>query len=193
MTRPTKQWIFDQLTALHTHYSARNMAFDNDDSYYELMFRDNLGLPEEYKEEGIVLPTSRDIVDAGTNHISTVFARFLRPMRGTGKIAQEQAEMLRKFDTAMFYRTKIESEISPWRSASKHGCLYGMWCFESLYDPSKLPDEPEQEKGESDDDFADRMDIYNGELYDALPIGYPDSINCEHLHIICSLTYNHME
>jgi len=78
--------------------------------------------------------------------------------------------MLRKFDVAMFYRTKIESSISPWREASKHGCIYGMWCIESLYDPDKLPDEPERQKGESDIEFADRMDIYNGELYDILPI-----------------------
>lgn len=171
MPRPTKQWIFDQLTSLHTHYSQRNIAFDLDDTYYELLFRDKLGLPEEYKDDAVVLPTARDIVDAGTNHVSTVFARFSRPMRGIGVEAVEQAEMLRKFDTAMFYRTKIESSISPWRVASRHGCTYGMWCFESLYDPNKLPDEPEHQAGESDKDFADRMSIYNGELYDALPIG----------------------
>ena len=170
MAKPTKQFIFDQLNSLHTLYSARNIAFDLDDTYYELLFRDKLGLPEEYKEDGVVLPTARDIVDAGTNHVSTVFARFLRPMRGTGPEAATQAEMLRKFDTAMFYRTKIESSISPWRVASRHGCTYGMWCLESLYNPDKLPDEPERERGESDTDFADRMDIYNGELYDALPI-----------------------
>lgn len=171
MARPTKAWIFDQLTSLRTLYSQRNIAFDLDDMYYELLFRDQLGLPEEYKEDGCVLPTARDIVDAGTNHVSTVFARFLRPMRGTGPEAVAQAEMLRKFDTAMFYRTKIESSISPWRTAARHGCTYGMWCFESLYNPDRLPDEPEREKGETDEDFEARMDIYNGELYDALPIG----------------------
>lgn len=170
MARPTKQWIFDQLTSLKTLYSARNIAFDLDDTYYELLFRDKLGLPEEYKEDGIVLPTARDIVDAGTNHVSTIFARFLRPMRGTGREAMEQAEMLRKFDAAMFYRTKMESSVSPWRTAGKHGCTYGMWCFESLYDPDRVPDEPERESGESEEDFQERMDIYNGELYDALPI-----------------------
>ncbi len=170
MARPTKQWIFEQLGSLRSHYSARNIAFDMDDIYYELLFRDQLGLPEEYKEDGVVLPTARDIVDAGTNHVSTIFARFMRPRRGDGPEAIAQAEMLRKFDTAMFYRTKIESSISPWRVASRHGCTYGMWCFESLYDPDKLPDEPEHESGESDVDFADRMDTYNGELYDALPI-----------------------
>uniref|UniRef100_A0A6M3J5C4 Portal protein n=1 Tax=viral metagenome TaxID=1070528 RepID=A0A6M3J5C4_9ZZZZ len=168
--KPTKQWIQDQLQSLHTHYSARNMAFNLDDVYYELLFRDQLGLPEEYKEDGVVLPTARDIVDAGTNHVSTVYARFMRPSRGVGKDATDQAEMLRKFDTAMFYRTKMESDISPWRNASKHGCQYGMWCFESLYNPDKLPEEPEQRDGESDMDFQERMDIYNGELYDALPI-----------------------
>ncbi len=168
--KPTKKWIFDQLTSLKTLYSARNIQFDLDDLYYELLFRDQLGLPQEYVEEGVVLPTARDIVDAGTNHVSTIFARFSRPMRGMDSEAIEQAEMLRKFDTAMFYRTKIESSISPWRVASRHGCTYGMWCLESLYDPNKVPDEPEQRAGESDRDFDERMDIYNGELYDALPI-----------------------
>ncbi len=170
MARPTKQWIFGQLESLHTLYSARNIAFDLDDLYYELLFRDKLGLPEEYKELGCVLPTARDIVDAGTNHVATIYAKFIRPMRGDGPEAVAQAEMLRKFDTAMFYRTKIEASISPWRVASRHGCTYGMWCFESLYNPDKVPDEPEQEKGESDSEFAEKMDIYNGELYDALPI-----------------------
>jgi hypothetical protein len=78
--------------------------------------------------------------------------------------------MLRKFDTAMFYRTKIESDMSPWRVAAKHGCEYGMWCFETVYDPNKMPDEPEQQDGESDSDFEARKDRYTGELYDALPI-----------------------
>ncbi len=169
-SKPTKQWIQDQLVSLKTHYSARNIAFGLDDKYYELLFRDDLGLPEEYKEEGIVLPTARDIVDAGANHVSTVYARFIRPARGLGKESGEQAEMLRKFDMAMFYRTKMESGVSPWRIASKHGCQYGMWCFESLYNPDKLPDEPEKRDGESAEDFQVRMDIYNGELYDALPI-----------------------
>ncbi|KKL58869.1 hypothetical protein LCGC14_2221050, partial [marine sediment metagenome] len=170
MARPTKAWIFEQLTNLRTHYGPRNTAFDLDDTYYELLFRDKLGLPEEYKEDGIVLPTARDIIDAGTNHVSTIFARFLRPMRGMGQEAHDQAEMLRKFDTAMFYRTKMEAAISPWRVAARHGCTYGMWCFESLFNPRKVPDEPEKEAGESDAEFADRIDIYNGELYDALPI-----------------------
>ena len=138
-SRLTKSGIMDKLSDLKTLYSARNMAFDVDDQYYELQFRDRLGLPEEYKEDGIVLPTARDIVDAGTNHISTVHARFIRPIRGTGKEAAAQAEMLRKFDTAMFYRTKIESEVSPWRTAAKHGCIYGMWCFETLYDQIECP------------------------------------------------------
>jgi hypothetical protein len=171
MEKPTKKFIFDRLAELHTLYSRRNILFDLDDLYYELLFRDKLGLPEEYKDDGVVLPTARDIIDAGTNHISTVYARFFRPMRGTDTAAKEQAEMLRKFDTAMFYRTKIESDTSQWRVAAKHGCIYGMWCFESLYDESKVPDEPEQEANESEEDFKLRMDIYNGELYDVLPIG----------------------
>ena len=169
-TKPTKKMIMDRLAELRTYYSRRNILFDKDDQYYELLFRDELGLPEEYKEDGIVLPTTRDIVDAGTNHISTVYARFIRPMRGTGPVAAEQAEMLRKFDTAMFYRTKVESDISPWRVAAKHGCEYGMWCLESVYDPDKMPDEPEQREDESDKEFEERTDRYTGELYDALPI-----------------------
>jgi len=160
----------NKLNDLHMHYSARNTSFDSDDKYYELLFRDDLGLPEEYKEDGVVLPTARDIVDAGTNHVATVYARFYRPIRGTDQVARDQAEMLRKFDTAMFYRTKIDSNISPWRTSAKHGCVYGMWCLESLYNPDIVPDMPEQEKGESDEDFQERMDIYNGEIYDILPI-----------------------
>lgn len=170
MSRPTKKFIMDRMTDLRTFYSMRNTNFGLDDTYYELLFRDKLGLPEEYKDEGVVLPTARDVVDAGTNHVSTVYARFLRPIRGTDQEAKEQAEMLRKFDTGMFYRTKIDAETSPWRAASKHGCLYGMWCFETLYDPDKIPEEPEHKDGETDSEFKDRMDIYNGELLDIIPI-----------------------
>ncbi len=170
MEKPTKKYIFDRLTELKTYYSQRDTNFDLDDTYYELLFRDDLGLPEEYKEDGIVLPTARDIVDAGTNHLSTVYARFFRPVRTPGQIGIDQAEMLRKFDAGMFYRTKMDSSISPWRTAGKHGCTYGMWCFGTFYDESSVPDEPEKEDGETDAEFEERMDIYNGELHDSVPI-----------------------
>lgn len=170
MVKPTKKLIFSRLQELKTHYSARNINFALDDQYYELLFRDKLGLPEEYKEDGVVLPTARDVVDAGTNHVTTIYARFFRPMRGVDQAAKEQAEMLRKFDVGMFYRTKMEAESSPWHIAGKHGCLYGMWCFEINYDPSKVPDEPERMEDESDEDFAKRMAIYDAELYDTVPI-----------------------
>lgn len=169
-SKPTKEKIFQWLKDLQSVYSARNIQFNEDNKYYELGFRDSLGLPQEYKTDGVVLPTARDIVDAGANHISTVYARFYRPQRGTGKVAEDQAEMLRKFDTAMFYRTKMVAGSSPWRIAAKHGMTHGMWCFEILYDSSRVPEEPERESGESELHFKDRLDTYNGELMDALPI-----------------------
>lgn len=165
----TKEKIFKLLAELKTHYSARNINFDLDDKYYELLFRDDLGLPEEYKDDGVVLPTARDIVDAGTNHLSTVYARFFRPIKGTSKADIEQAEMLRKFDTGLFYRTKMEASVSPWRLAAQHGCEYGMWCFETVYDPMRVPDEPE--KGdEGDEEWEKRLAIYRGEVHDCIPI-----------------------
>ncbi|MBM3302968.1 MAG: hypothetical protein FJY85_23855, partial [Deltaproteobacteria bacterium] len=38
-------------------------AFQEDDKYYELDFLANLGLPKEYENDGVVLPTARDIID----------------------------------------------------------------------------------------------------------------------------------
>ena len=163
--RPTKDLITSRLSDLKSHYSQRNVNFDLDDKYYELQFRDDLGLPEEYKKDGLVLPTSRDIVDAGASHISTAYARFFRPLRGSSVEAREQAEMLRKLDTGLFYRTKTDHPISPWIVAAKHGCLYGMWCFEVVYDPYS-PDEPE----EGSDNYEEQLSSYNQSKHDHLCI-----------------------
>jgi hypothetical protein len=184
MAKLTPETVTDRISTAIFNNSARNTAFDLDLTYYELEFIKELGLPVEYESDGAVLPTARDIVDAGCDHISTAYAKFYRPCLGVDDKARHQAEMLRKFDSGMFYMTKMDSPISPWRDADKHAFLHGMWCFETLYDPYKGGEEPIMDDGEGDSEFNKRKKLWKSEKDLYVPISiravhpkniYPDT------------------
>jgi len=167
----TKKEVMDMANEYSNKiYPKRNANFDLDDKFYELKFLADLKLPEQVKQYGVVLPTARDLVDAGANYLSTSYCKFYRPLRGDDDKSHKQAEMLRQFDMAMFYRTKSDSTISPWRTANKHAFMHGMWVWETLYDPEAIPDPPKREENETEYDFAKRVMIYDGERHDRLPI-----------------------
>ena len=64
------------VTALeYEPYSEIQTKFEEDERFYELNFQDLLQLPDEYRRQGIVLPTARDMVDTYVDHIDISNAR----------------------------------------------------------------------------------------------------------------------
>ncbi len=135
--------ILDLTSRLEDLYSALQTEYVMDEEFYELDFGGRLDLPIEFKNEGIVLPTARDMVDTFVDNIDIANARVKVPAIGSGKSVKERAEMMRKFYLGILYRTNVESDVSPWHVAAKHAAKHGMACLKSVYDKERLENQPE--------------------------------------------------
>lgn len=114
-----------------------NKKFEEDQKYYELDFAEKLTIPTQFADDGIVLPTARDMVDAFVDHIDIANARVYVPRKGASKEALAEAEEMEKFYTGLVYMTNVESDISPWRVVAKHYALHGVGIFKTVYDKDR--------------------------------------------------------
>jgi len=144
--------------------------FENDEKFYELDFKEQLNIPEEYAAEGIVLPTARDVVDTFVDHIDISHARVNANEKSIHNVSKEEAELLRKFYTGLIHRTNVESDISPWRSGAKHYAVHGLTVLKSVWDADLWPDKPLRKDSESEDNYAFRMDEWRSETGNTIPI-----------------------
>jgi len=152
------------------YYSQVRDKFKLDEKFYELDFLEGLQLPSDVVKEGTILPTARDMVDAFVDHINISNARVLVNKKGITKVADEEAEMMRKFYLGMIYRTNVESPISPWRVAAKHYALHGLTFLKTVWDADRWPDKPIQKPDEPDDDYAKRIEEWQGTTELSVPI-----------------------
>ena len=163
--------IIDIANDLRTNvYGGVFGKFASDERYYELDFASELGLPDEFKAEGVVLPTARDIVDAAVDHTDISNARVIVNKKGISDVSAASAEMMRKFYLGVINRTNVESPISPWRTAAKHFWLHGVTYMKTVWDADRWPDKPNQKDDESEDDYASRVIDWQGKNELDLPI-----------------------
>lgn len=157
--KPDVNELYDSLfKATKEAYSELLDAFRRDEKYYECDFKDELDMPTQFKNEGIVLPTARDMVDTFVDHIDISNARVHVNKRSTSKKEIEYAEMMKKFYTGLIYRTNVDADISPWREGAKTYAEHGRADFKTVYDADRWPDKPAQKEGESEEKYALRMD-----------------------------------
>ena len=152
------------------HYSTLQSEFEKDERFYELDFRKSLGIPEQYKNEAVVLPTSRDMVDAFVDHIDLANARVFVNKKGIHKIDDEVAEMMRKFYLGLLHRTNTENSISPWRVAGKHYANHGLAVIKTIWDADRWLDKPAQVKGESKEAYEEKLEKWAEDHPPSLPI-----------------------
>ena len=170
--KPTIEEIKDDLLPKCEEFynELHNKAFANDEKFYELDFKDLLEIPVEFANEGIVLPTGRDMIDTFVNHIDISNARVTVNRRGTSQAAYEIVEMMQKLYLGLIYRTNVESDISPWRVAGKHYALHGLAVFKDVWDADRGIDKPSRNEDEPENDYAQRVDKYRAENQDSLPV-----------------------
>ena len=169
--KPTLDDIIATIKRDELYYQGEVLEkFIEDERYYELDFAELLDIPIEFKNEGIVLPTARDMVDTFVDHIDIANARVSVNKKGISTISAERAEMLRKFYLGLIYRTNVESSISPWRIGAKHYALHGLTIFKTVWDADRWADKPIQKEGESEDKYAERIDEWRGKTQETLPI-----------------------
>jgi hypothetical protein len=167
---PTVEYIESLFDTKEEVFGEAYRCFDLDDTLYELAFKAQLRLPEEFKEQAVVLPTARNTVDAFADNIGIDNVRVTVSRRKDTKTANEEGEQLRKFGQGLIYMTNVNASISQWRVAGKHYPLYGVTWFKDVYSADMWPDKPERKKGESDEDYQARVTEWENVCEGSLPI-----------------------
>jgi hypothetical protein len=168
--KPTLEEITELYEACKNYYGELQTAYDRDETFYELNFKTILGLPKEFEQDGVVLPTARDLLDACVDHTDIHNARVFVNRKGTSAKSEEATEMMRKFYLGLINRIEQENQINPFRVAAKHYWLHGLGVLKTLWDADHWPDKPEQKKGEADEDYAIKIDKWRADRNLKLPV-----------------------
>ena len=171
-TKPTTDEILALYDDCKRRYSEAGICgqWEEDERLYELDFRDSLRLPEEFKEEGIILPTARNLVDTCVDNTDVFNARVWVNKKGTSKQSDEDANLLRKFGLGVLYRNNVEATIAPIRVGAKHYWMHGLAIIKDVWDADRWAGRPEQKEGESEETFAARIDEWRSGHHDSIPI-----------------------
>jgi hypothetical protein len=170
--KPTVEDILDLYHDCDNRYRESGLFtnFEQDEKYYELDFSSLLGIPREFSDQGIVLPTARDMVDTCVDYTDITNAVIKVNQRKGTKADKEIAEMLRKFGYGVLYRNNIESSIAPLRVSAKHYWLHGLAVVKTVWDADRYTDKPERKDGEDESNYAERIDKWRSEYHDSIPI-----------------------
>lgn len=168
--KPTIEQIVKLADDVETNvYSEVFEEFSEDERFYNLDFKADLDLPEDFSDIGIVLPTARDMVDANVDHIDINNARVKVNRAGEHDSNFKQEEAKRKFCLGVIWRSNVEKSISQWRIAAKHYALHGVCHFKTVWDADLWYDKPEQGKL-SEEEYASELDKWNDRLESTFPI-----------------------
>ena len=169
--KPTKESILEQFEFCKKYYSKLQSYYEEkDEKFYNLDFKDLLRIPTEFAQDRVVLPTARDVVDTGINHTNINNARVFTNRKGTSEISKKSAEMLRKLGLGIIHGINVESRIAPAHVGAKHYWKHGLAVFKTIWDADRWVDKPEQKEGESEKDYATRLDEWRAGQHLSLPI-----------------------
>ena len=69
--------------------------WEQDESFYELDFKSKLMLPDEFKAEGVVLPTARNLVDTCCDNTDIFNVRIWVNKKGESKKSEDESNLLK--------------------------------------------------------------------------------------------------
>ena len=144
--------------------------YDRDETFYELEFVGELGIPQQYISEAVVLPTARDMVDAFVDHIDIANARVFVNKKSIHDVDEERAEMMRRFYLGLLHRWETESSVSEWRVGAKHYANHGIAVMKTIWVADEWFDKPIQNKKESDEAYGERIEKWMEDKPPSLPI-----------------------
>jgi len=171
-TKPTLAEVLELYDDTKKRYdeSGLHSVFDSDDTFYELDILNKLNLPVEFQNEGIVLPTGRDLVDVCCDHTDIFNIRVWTNRKGTSQKSEEEQNLLRKFGLGVIYRNNMEASISPLRVAAKHYWMHGLTIIKDVWDADRWAGRPERKEEEEENTYAARIDEWRASKQDSIPI-----------------------
>jgi len=152
------------------HYGGLYEKFEQDEKFYELDFKESLNIPDQFKDEAIVLPTARDMIDTFVDHIDVSNARIAVNKKGVFKTSNEEAEVMRKFYHGVNYMINLNPDIIPARVGAKHYALHGLAVFKTLWNADLWPDKPLRKDGQAEKEYVAELEKWEGETRDIFPL-----------------------
>jgi len=170
--KPTVDEILELYDDCKLRYETSGIykQFDEDEQFYELDFKDQLLLPTQFANEGIVLPTARDVVDTCCDNTDIFNARVTTNKKGTSEKSDKEQNLLRKFGLGVLYRNNVEASISPIRVGDKHFWMHGLAIIKDVWDADRWMDRPNRTEDESEVMYAERIDEWRSDRHDSIPI-----------------------
>ncbi len=170
--KPTVDEVLELYKDCELRYNESGLfdQFDEDERFYELDIREQLGMPVNLESEGIVLPTARDLVDTAVDHTDISNVRVWAGKRGESPKSEEETNLLRKFGLGVLYRNNVEASISPIRVGAKHYWMHGLSIIKDVWDADRWAGRPERKEDESENTYATRIDEWRADTRDSIPI-----------------------
>ncbi|KKL91139.1 hypothetical protein LCGC14_1897680 [marine sediment metagenome] len=161
--KPTKASILEQFEFCKKHYSKLRTAYEKDEEFYNLDFKNRLNIPGEFRKDRVILPTARDVVDTGVNHTNINNARVFTNKKGSSEIRNKSSEMLRKLGLGIIHGINVEARIAPAHVGAKHYWKHGLAVFKTIWDADRWVDKPQ-------DVTPEKMDEWRAGQHLSLPI-----------------------
>lgn len=118
---------------MKAHYANLHAEFELDEKWYALSEDIDIGLPNEYRAQGTLLPTARSLVDTAVDHISPQFRDITVPRKSASPQATERASKQSRFYGASLTWIEMQASSSPYRMANKQLAIYGMSVSKTTY------------------------------------------------------------
>lgn len=170
MEKMSVEDVVDLKRSLEADHADAHEAFDRDERYYALDFKNELRLPDRLISHAAIVPTARDVVDTAADHVASAEVRILVPPLGDSEQARDQARMLQNGYYGFLHRLRTESHSDPIFDAAIHLFLHGLSGLKVAYDSRRWASQPARDAFASEGDYRDAMELWRHEAKYAFPI-----------------------
>lgn len=153
---------------METYWNPLHKVLEEDEDYYDLDFREELNMPAEFAADAVVLPTSRSNVDSIVDHVSPESRSVEVSAVSDAPEALKKARKEQRFHEALLNFIEDSYDQSPFRQGVKRLGMLGIETWKFVPVPAKGRPKLKR-KGESDEDFDDRLEIWKTEHSTTMP------------------------
>ena len=161
------RFIMERTSHLQGIWDDAHTNWKEIDSYYH---QTNELWPKGVSRPALHTARATSIIDHAVDNFLSGEPRVHRNPAGVGKIHKERADMIEPWLQRMLIQTSMLEPIPTWKQVAKNMAMYGYSIVEgAVLSMSDMPEEPEQEKGESKADFNSRVSLYKNEKRTWMP------------------------